>query len=347
MNIPIENIYYMLCYAWDKLEEREIVNVEPTDKENAADFFARILSAGITHLLKKGLDRGYETLKEETGLIRGKIDFATTLKRNFFKQPKVFCEYDEFSYNVLHNRILKSTVLSLMKTEDLNDKNKQNLHTVNRRLNDIEPIELSKRTFGLVQLHSNNYFYDFLMHICEWIYDNLLPSENEGQYKFRDFERDKGMPKLFEEFIRNFYKQELDNAKVESEQIRWKADGNEESMNVLPVMETDTSIQKDGRKIIVDTKYYKQVLCSKRIDSTKKLISWHLYQLFAYLSNEKSGLECDGMLLYPVVDKRHRYDYSIKGHKLMVRTIDLSQNWRKIENDLHELINSQEQEEGR
>lgn len=339
MDIPIENIYYMLCYAWDKLEERDIINVEPTDKENAADFFARILSAGILHLLKKGLDRGYEVHREETGLIRGKIDFAMTLKKNFFRQPKVYCEYDEFSYNVLHNRILKSTVISLMKTENLNDKNKQNLHTINRRLNDIEPVILSKRTFGLVQLHSNNYFYDFLMHICELIYDNLLPSEKEGQFKFRDFARNKDMPKLFESFVRNFYDQELEEAKVKSEKIDWMAKGNEESMKVLPEMNTDISIIKDGRKIIIDTKFYKKVLFSKNTDWTPKLISWHLYQLFSYLSNETSGLECEGMLLYPIVDKDHKYEYEIKGYQIIVRTINLNQNWRQIEKDLLALVN--------
>ena len=31
MNIPIQNIYYLLCYAWDKLEEKEVVDVDPIE----------------------------------------------------------------------------------------------------------------------------------------------------------------------------------------------------------------------------------------------------------------------------------------------------------------------------
>jgi len=57
VNIPIQNIYYLLCYAWDKLEEKEIVDVEPLDSTSLADLFARVLINGTNHLLKRGFDR--------------------------------------------------------------------------------------------------------------------------------------------------------------------------------------------------------------------------------------------------------------------------------------------------
>jgi len=34
VDIPIQNVYYLLCYAWDRLEERDIVNV---DADGSAD----------------------------------------------------------------------------------------------------------------------------------------------------------------------------------------------------------------------------------------------------------------------------------------------------------------------
>ena len=39
--IPIENIYYLLCYAWDKLEEGDIVSVEKLDNKNILEFQKR------------------------------------------------------------------------------------------------------------------------------------------------------------------------------------------------------------------------------------------------------------------------------------------------------------------
>ena len=32
--IPIENIYYMLCYAWGYLKEKDIVNVNSISKKD-------------------------------------------------------------------------------------------------------------------------------------------------------------------------------------------------------------------------------------------------------------------------------------------------------------------------
>jgi len=46
VNIPIQNIYYLLCYAWDKLVEKEVVNVESINSTSLADLFARPAGLG-------------------------------------------------------------------------------------------------------------------------------------------------------------------------------------------------------------------------------------------------------------------------------------------------------------
>ena len=58
MDIPIQNIYYLLCYAWDKLAERDIVDVQPIDQTTLTDLFAQVLINGTHHLVKRGFDRG-------------------------------------------------------------------------------------------------------------------------------------------------------------------------------------------------------------------------------------------------------------------------------------------------
>ena len=53
-NIPIENIYYLLCYAWDKLEEKDIVSVNKLDSKNILDLLSRVLINGMNYLIKRG-----------------------------------------------------------------------------------------------------------------------------------------------------------------------------------------------------------------------------------------------------------------------------------------------------
>ena len=67
MEIPIQNIYYLLCYAWDKLEEKELVDVDPAGMTELVDLFARVLSAGTNHVLKRGFDRNYVGRDETSG----------------------------------------------------------------------------------------------------------------------------------------------------------------------------------------------------------------------------------------------------------------------------------------
>ncbi|MFO7891762.1 MAG: restriction endonuclease, partial [bacterium] len=71
-------------------------------------------------------------------------------------------------------------------------------------------------------------------------------------------------------------------------------------------METDISLRSSTRKIIIDTKYYKEAL--KGNFNTEKVLSGHLYQLFSYIENQKKPDDpltqnCEGILLYPTVKR--------------------------------------------
>ena len=88
MKIPILNIYYLLCYAWDKLEEGKRVNVSQSDYQNSIDLYGRVLLNGCVNLFKRGLEHSYLELQEEYVGIKGKIDFSASINKNLFKQGR-------------------------------------------------------------------------------------------------------------------------------------------------------------------------------------------------------------------------------------------------------------------
>ena len=59
MAIPIQNIYYLLCYAWDRLEARDLIDVSSLAGSRTENLFAKVLAEGTSHLFLRGLDRGY------------------------------------------------------------------------------------------------------------------------------------------------------------------------------------------------------------------------------------------------------------------------------------------------
>lgn len=341
--IPIENIYYLLCYAWDKLDEKDIVDVDSAGVTSLKELFAKVIVSGVNHIKRRGLDRGYIQHHEEGSFIKGKIDFNRSLKRQLFNKAKAVCEFEELSHDILHNQIVKATIKILKKVEGLKTAQKENLGEVEKYFRDVSDIRLTSRDFGSVQLHSNNYFYDFLLKICEIVYHSILPGEEEGDYKFRDFlrQRDK-MATLFEEFIRNFYRREKPEYNVRRREIKWDilADNNSNT-DIIPLLKTDLLLESKKQNIIVEVKFYEKTLKENR--GKGKISPEHLRQLAAYLKNyeldPKSSFEqLKGILLYPEVDDRIDFEGKLWGYQLGIKTVNLCQNWEKIHERLVEII---------
>lgn len=329
----------MLCYAWDRLKEKEQVKAGQLDYKDIYNLLARVLVNNLQNLIKRGFYREYKKYYEETSTLKGKIDFNDSLKTFSFKHGKMYCSFEEMSHDILHNQIVKASLYLLLKYKNLNDELKYRIYNLYNFFGDIEAISLKKEHFNQIKLHKNNMYYGFVLDICELIYDNLLLDETDGSFNFKDFERDdKAMAYLFENFVRNFYKRECPEFKVYRENILWAAEG--ENTNMLPIMQTDISLESKDKKIIIDTKYYKNAVL-KNLGS-EKLISSNLYQLFAYLKNNEHKSSEDynacGILIYPRVTKELNLKYTIHGHEVKVCTVDLNKDWKIIYRRLLEII---------
>jgi 5-methylcytosine-specific restriction enzyme subunit McrC len=340
VKIPIENIYFLLCYAWDKLAERDVVAVQAIDATSLADLFARVLASGTNHLLRRGFDRGYVSQRDWIGRLRGRICFQESINKGGIVTARLPCDFDEFGYDVLHNQILKATMRQLIRTRELATESSEQLVALCRRFSDVRDIELTGRIFGQVQLHRNNQFYDFLLKVCELIFRNLLISEKTGSSRFRDFVQDKRqMAYLFESFIRNFFRIHT-IYKVKREDIYWRwVAADEVAAGLLPKMQTDVSLTSKSRKIIIDCKFTPEATqCHYEAETLR---SSHLYQIHAYLSNLPDGELsdcCEAMLLYPTLESPIQANYMDKGHKISIRSINLNQPWQAIHQDLLDLV---------
>ncbi|MGI6409844.1 MAG: 5-methylcytosine-specific restriction endonuclease system specificity protein McrC [Bacteroidales bacterium] len=341
MQIPIQNIYYLLCYAWNKLEESEIVNVDEIDSTELIDLFAKVLSNRCSRLLKQGLDRYYVEHEDVIMGIKGKFNFSATIKQNVLPLSKTACIYDEFDYDILHNQILKTTIGKLLRTKNLDSSIKDELYKVYLKLPPISEIVIRKAMFNQIRLHRNNYHYDFILKVCQIVNENLFIDESKGNYKFKDFTREeKAMARLFEAFVRNFYKIETDFS-VSSDSIKWQFESdNAEDLDMLPAMLTDITLQGKNQKIIIDTKYYKEAF-QTRFDK-QKINSSNLYQLFSYLKNQETDSEltqnCEGILLYPSIQNDFVHSFKYENHKIRIISINLNQDWQNIRTDLLKIV---------
>lgn len=225
--IPIRNLYYLFCYAWNRFEEGRSVEVGATDSPDLFSLFAKVILNATHRLLRRGLDRGYVVVSEDTACLRGRVVIGETIKRNLWRQAKAHCAFDELQYDVLHNQILRATIDRLHRTEGVDLDLRHQLGQLLKAFSQVTPIDVTQSTFRRVQLHRNNAYYDLLIRIAELVHDALLPEGDTGRFRFADALRDeKKMRRIFEEFIRNFFRLEQDQYDVTRYWIKWDlADG--------------------------------------------------------------------------------------------------------------------------
>lgn len=340
--IPIQNLYYLLCYSWNRLAEAKVVDVSAIDSTAQVDLFASVLINGTQHLLRRGLEQGYREHSESIPGVRGRLNIGVSARKALFSKGLAHCEFDELTTNTPANQIIRSAVWHLSRVKDVDKQLRRQLLSLYRDLEGIDTFPLTKKLFRKVQLHANARYYKFLLNVCELILESMLVDEISGDYKFRDFTRDeKRMARVFEEFILNFYRIERRDLSIKKEKISWVASSAiGTDLAYLPTMETDISIRSADKILIIDAKYYKETL--SEYFGIQRVHSANLYQLFAYLKNieatETPDTCIEGMLLYPAVGNDIRLEYDIHGHRVRVCTVNLAKHWFEIKAELLSLL---------
>ena len=77
--IPIENIYFLLCYAWDRLEQRHLVKAGMSGQKSIYELLASILVRELPTLWKKGYFKNYTEQNQYIQGIRGKVHVSPSL----------------------------------------------------------------------------------------------------------------------------------------------------------------------------------------------------------------------------------------------------------------------------
>lgn len=342
-SIFIKNVYHMLAYAFRALSMDEYDDLAGEDFEHMHDLFAAILAKGITRQVKQGLYREYLGRTEDLTTVRGKIELQGTLRNRIAKSQRISCEYDELSENNLHNQVLKTTSMILLRHGDVAEGHRAELRKVMLYFSDVDEVEPAEIRWDAMRFQRSNVSYRFLLSICQLVLDGMLITTDEGERRLAKFVDDQLMSRLYEKFILEYYAAECDCAYASSPQIKWALDDGFGTM--LPVMQSDIVLSKRNRVLIIDAKYYTHTMQQSFDVSTIR--SANLYQIFTYVKNKEAELaeqdhEVSGMLLYAKTDEEIQPDgvYQMSGNQISVKTLDLNREFSEIAAQLDEIANT-------
>ncbi len=339
--IPIRNVYYMLTYAFKELKHNNYERIAGEDFDNIYDLFAEILYKGLSYLVKQGLHKEYVVKEEVLPTLKGKLDLSGTIRERIAQRNRLACEYDDLTVNNMFNQIIKSTITLLIKQKEVNAKRRKSLRTLLLYLDDVDVTPLNSIYWTCLIYDRNTRTYQMLHSLCYFLVKDILLSTEKGGTQMAQF-TDEHMNLLFQRFVLEYYKKHHPELKPSAKQIKWNfsENSNQCSSSLLPIMQSDITMTVNGRTLIVDTKYYRKNLLEH---FGKSIInSPNFYQLHTYVMNEDVGHVgiVDGMLLYAqtTADTQPNEDFATReGNRLMVRTLDLNQDFEVIKRQLENL----------
>ena len=340
----IKNIYWMLAYAFRMLNEEYFEEkVKYEEFENVYDLLCVMLTQGINKQIKRGLNKEYISHSEDTTCIKGKIDISKSIKNNTLKNRKLYCEYDEYSENSYMNRIIKTAAMALIRSKNIkNDIRKKELKKAILYFNSISIIERKSINWNNLKYNRNNKTYKILINISYLILEGLIVNNENGGEKFSKFIDEQKMCRLYEKFILEYYRYHYPEFSATSPQIQWNVKvKNETQLDLLPKMQTDIVLKYNGKKLIIDAKYYAKILQNNSMFNKTTFRNEHINQVFIYIKNEDKDNMGNvlGMLLYAKTDSEDIgwNEYEIVGNTIVLTDLDLEQEFETIKEQLNNI----------
>lgn len=339
--IKIQNIYYLLSYAWDcvGLNDSQISSVDTFS--NTENLYARLISVLCEPLIKQGFTKEYLSESLEVNGIKGKLDISLTLKSGKLFFGKTICESDSYNLNNPLNQTIKASIIAILSFKGLTKANTKDLKDILIFLANVSEKKLSNNLFRSISFNSLNRNYVGLVEIAKLIHQNTVISSSEGKNKLNNFlDSTLDMAALFEKFLRNFYLRELINAKVSAQRLTWDIHYSSDLQfkERIPALLTDISIVDEDRVLVIDAKFYQEAMTSNQGNRFKYRRD-HISQIMEYLrtSKKKYAKDVYGVLLYPTVEIDINDFGVVEGLPVRIATVDLSKPWSEIKCKLLEL----------
>lgn len=329
----------MLSYAYQNLQHQQYDEIKTEPFDNIQDLFSAILAIGVAGQVKQGLHKEYIEKTETLSSLRGKIDMASTIQLKMQRKAQLACEFDELSDNITLHQIIKTTLLLLIRSKQVKPSNKLKLKKVLLFFGGIDEIAPSAIRWDQLRYHRNNQSYRMLMNICRLVLDGLLLTTEKGEQKLATFLDDQKMSRLYEKFVLEYYRKHYPELKARPSQIAWDVD--DDFYDFLPTMQTDITLTKGEKTLIIDTKYYGRIMQTIEQYSSRTLHSNNMYQIYTYVKNKDTGRtgNVSGLLLYAKTDEEITLDqdYWMGGNRIGVRTLDLNQAFGGIAGQLDKI----------
>lgn len=279
--IPISSLFYLVAIAFELPSpfRQELAKLERLDQifEFIASFFADLVEERIAN----GMYRWYVEREENVPAIRGRINFSEDARRNFISRQRTHCRFDEFTWDIPENQVIRQVVHSLSGWRFRHEL-RLRLARIDAELGEVARTTLSSEDVKRFQYHRMNENYRQVHQLCNLFLQNASLAEAIGTFSYRAFLLD--MNKLFEEFVCQLLRNRAPRrVGIQSQECTFLDRDNKIRMK------PDILIRHKGTVVLAaDCKY-------KRLESDEYK-NHDVYQILAYCIATNTP---QGLLVYP------------------------------------------------
>ena len=186
------------------LKNSPFINISKAHLETKKEFpilevFIKSYINEAEKVFNHGVKSDYILIEENMPFLKGKLKVKQNIKFNLTDKAKFFCEFTDYSPNIPANRLIKSTIIKLLKiTNSYN-----NYYSLNKILSHLEDVEISSNIISdLLIVNSRNRL--LLKYITLLLWSEIFLTNKS----FTNFKGDNlnmailfPMEKIFEDYI--------------------------------------------------------------------------------------------------------------------------------------------------
>ena len=268
------------------------------DRMNLYELFINMYLQEARQLVKRGIKSAYVTQEENLRYYKGKLLVGQQIRTNICHKERFYVTVDEFSPNRPENRIIKATLKKLQKLTISAENSKEISHL----LTAFEMVETStnyQKDFSKVVIDRNTKGYERLM---QWSKVFLM---NKSFTTFSGSTVSRALLFSMESVYESYVAQQM---KIIMSLGGWDVRSQDKGHYLFTeprhqfALRPDIVLEKDGRKVIMDTKW-KSLFDNEK--ANYGISQSDMYQMYAY-SKKYDAREV--WLLYPVNNE-------MRGHK--------------------------------
>ena len=313
--IGIPKLLSMASYAMDAFQHRDLELFNFRKDESLPDILALALSAAARRAFAGGLLYGYRAEEDALYTVRGRIRFDEQLRRRFGVPLPVEVGWDEFTDDILPNRLVKAATLRLRGMRLRSNDARRKLARVAGTLGNVSSVEYPASDVPSVTFDRLNERYRNVVGLARVILRHSAFESGRGGVRASGFSMD--MNKVFEEFVTAALRESLgvsERVLRAQRHISLDLDGR---VHMYP----DLSLWQGSRCVFVGDAKYKAHTPNE-----------DLYQLLAYAT----ALDLPGGLLIYAKGESDPITHEVahSGKRLQVAALDLDGEFPDVLNDV-------------